>query len=526
MASSKELTILINAKDNASKEITGVNKALSGIASVAKTAALAIGAIAGGFAYALKETTDASNQLNNSLIGLNSVAKAFKQDTDKAKQAAIELSKDGLMSIKDSAAGLKNLLATGFSLPEATKLMYAFKDSAAFNRQGTLEFGQAIEGATQGIKNQNSILVDNAGITKNLSIILKEAGYSQQDLMNVTSDASVRQALYNGLLKEASIFTGDAARMSGTLSGKQAALSTQVFMLKAAIGEGLTPIMSFFVDMGNKTIAVLGGPEGLKAKAELVTAAFFSLVDGIKQTITVLNELVVSMGIFQSGSESMKQRLFDLLEYIDQRTGVITILRTAWNDVATVFTAYLQPAFDRFWAAIQPLMPAIKLLAELVGLVLYGALIAFVKLLEVSVIAAITFLSNAINGASIIIKTFIDYWKMVGDTIKGAVDWIERAISALKKLNVAQGAYNLVSGALGFGGGKAIGGSVSSGTAYMVGEQGPELFVPSSGGSIIPNNKLGGGVTINITGNTLLDSRAAELIGNMLVQKLSLSAKL
>lgn len=50
------------------------------------------------------------------------------------------------------------------------------------------------------------------------------------------------------------------------------------------------------------------------------------------------------------------------------------------------------------------------------------------------------------------------------------------------------------------GGGRAAGGPVSSGTPYMVGERGPELFVPNSSGNIIPNGKGGGHVfNINIT---------------------------
>jgi uncharacterized phage infection (PIP) family protein YhgE len=50
---------------------------------------------------------------------------------------------------------------------------------------------------------------------------------------------------------------------------------------------------------------------------------------------------------------------------------------------------------------------------------------------------------------------------------------------------------------------KAIGGSVQAGQPYMVGERGKELFVPSQSGSIIPNDKLGGGgaVTVNQTVN-------------------------
>ena len=51
--------------------------------------------------------------------------------------------------------------------------------------------------------------------------------------------------------------------------------------------------------------------------------------------------------------------------------------------------------------------------------------------------------------------------------------------------------------------GRAMGGPVAGGTPYLVGERGPELFVPSGSGSIVPNNRLqssgaaSGGVTIN-----------------------------
>jgi len=40
---------------------------------------------------------------------------------------------------------------------------------------------------------------------------------------------------------------------------------------------------------------------------------------------------------------------------------------------------------------------------------------------------------------------------------------------------------------------KAIGGSVQSGRTHLVGERGPELFIPSASGSIVPNNAMGGG---------------------------------
>ena len=55
------------------------------------------------------------------------------------------------------------------------------------------------------------------------------------------------------------------------------------------------------------------------------------------------------------------------------------------------------------------------------------------------------------------------------------------------------------------GGLRANGGPVSANSPYMVGEKGPELFMPGSSGSIVPNNALGGnsggGVIINQTIN-------------------------
>jgi hypothetical protein len=45
-----------------------------------------------------------------------------------------------------------------------------------------------------------------------------------------------------------------------------------------------------------------------------------------------------------------------------------------------------------------------------------------------------------------------------------------------------------------FGGPRALGGPVEAGSAYLVGEQGPELFMPGQSGRIIPNGQTGGTV--------------------------------
>jgi hypothetical protein len=66
-------------------------------------------------------------------------------------------------------------------------------------------------------------------------------------------------------------------------------------------------------------------------------------------------------------------------------------------------------------------------------------------------------------------------------------------------------------------GARAMGGPVASGSPYVVGEKGPELFVPHASGTIVPNNKMGGGsgsgsgsVTVNY--NIAAGVSRAELV--------------
>ena len=76
-------------------------------------------------------------------------------------------------------------------------------------------------------------------------------------------------------------------------------------------------------------------------------------------------------------------------------------------------------------------------------------------------------------------------------------------------------------GGLAFGGGfsllpgRAMGGPVSAGSSYMVGERGPELFTPKHGGNIVPNNALGGGstsvvVNVDASGNSNVQGDQAQ----------------
>jgi len=70
------------------------------------------------------------------------------------------------------------------------------------------------------------------------------------------------------------------------------------------------------------------------------------------------------------------------------------------------------------------------------------------------------------------------------------------ALASNTSFTTAPGVFD--TGAVAYG--RATGGPVSANTPYMVGERGPELFMPSGAGTIIPNHALGGmGGQTNIT---------------------------
>ncbi len=237
-----------------------------------------------------RQSIDSANTLNNSLVGLSSIARAFGQDANRSKREAQGLAADGLMSVADAASGLKNLLAAGFNLDQAVTLMRRFKDSAAFGRQSALSFGQAVSSATEGIKNGNSILVDNAGVTKNLSVILTEAGFKAQDLQRATSDATVRQALFNGILKETTPQLGDAARLSGQLSGQQSRLNSSLERLHATVGTALAPGLT--VLLGSFQRMVDTATELAARHGPAVSAALSTMATGVTNVSGVMSTLL------------------------------------------------------------------------------------------------------------------------------------------------------------------------------------------------------------------------------------------
>ena len=118
--------------------------------------------------------------------------------------------------------------------------------------------------------------------------------------------------------------------------------------------------------------------------------------------------------------------------------------------------------------------------------------------------------------------------KTVEEAFKDMAADIIRQLYRVLVVQQMVGSFNAAtgegSGLAGFFGGmfkpRANGGPVTAGQPYLVGERGPELFVPSSNGGVVANDNMGGGVTVvqNLNISTGVSQTVRAEIRNLMPQ--------
>jgi len=243
-ATLKQLENEIGNVENKSKHASGAIDSMTG--SIAEMIKGAVGF--GAIKAMISESIAAVNDYQSGLMGLASVARYAGQDMQQTLNKSMELTKDGLLSTTEAATAMKNLLSRGFSTDQAITLINRFKDSAAFGRQASLGFGEAIVTATEGLKNENSILVDNAGVTKNVAKMWADWAKAHNTNTNAMTMAQKREAEYNGIIEETAAQQGNAALMADSFQGSQARLNKEIQDSKIALGQALLPAMRVATD--------------------------------------------------------------------------------------------------------------------------------------------------------------------------------------------------------------------------------------------------------------------------------------
>ena len=309
-------------------------------ASLAAAAGVTFSKIAG----AIQTGIEASNAYTAAMQGLESVSSAKNIGADQM-QAALAGVTDAFFDSTAAATAYKNLLSRGYTLDQATNTILRLKDAASFGRQANYTLSEAVTTATEGIKNENSILVDNAGVTKNVAKMWED--YAKKIGVTTTSltQAQKVQAEYEGIMAETAMQAGDLEKLSGTLAGSQAQAAAAGKVAWQNFGDAMSGIAGLATEVQTGVVTALGGiaeaaPEAT-AGLTTATAAMTGLV-AASAGLSTVKKLLSSLSLTGAGMGW----LAGLAAVAGIIAGIVTAVQNARKAAEEAEAAQLQASQD------------------------------------------------------------------------------------------------------------------------------------------------------------------------------------
>jgi hypothetical protein len=347
------------------------------------------------------------------------------------------------------------------------------------------------------------------------------------------------------------------ARLVKSTGDVEAAMKLQGIALDASVGSGksletTSNLIAKAFDGNTSALAKLD--IGLTA-AELKTMSFDEAIAAVTATYegsanaaadTFAGKIDRLKIAFDEGKETVGAFVLDAITpmvtlFVDKVIPTLSTLATdigedlqpVFESLGTFFKDTFLPGLTALWeymnkyvvpifkAGLAPVLEAIKTVFKAVGDLIEDNT-GFFKLLGVGITA---FLLVARPFATFLGTTFKVAWSGVALIINGVSKAIQGVVAginaAIKVVNLLIKGYNIVNNLK--PGSKdlqeipmlATGGLANANSPYIVGERGPELFVPSGNGRVIPNNKLGNGggnIYINVSGAIDQEGTARRIV--------------
>ena len=501
----------------------GFKKTAANLKSIGKSMSLSLTAPLTAFAAASVNAFDtqakAEAQLRTALQGNET---AFKNLTNQAK----ELQEVSLFGDEEIIAQQAYLASLGLTEDKIKDVISASMDLAAGTGQ-TLEFG--VKNLAKTFSGLTGELGESIPALKELTTEQLKAG----EAVNVVADAFRGQAQAaaeagTGGLKQLQNTIGDLMEDIGqmlmpivqdlidkiqigvdkfkSLSDEQKENALQIGLLVAAIGPAIIILGSLATALGT-----------------LSTAFLFMSATAIPAVISALETLYLvflfnPIGAFITAGAALVTGLYFLVDALVDSTDEQIKFNSALED-ATVLTEQQAKNLDNI------MVPFVKGTEEATQRAKVFA-IELDKVAQVTSIDAPDGLVGGLKETTHILKDVEGTMSNLGATAVGVFDRIvdrvlqfrgsftqvleEIGIMIAKmilKMTIMAAIMSVISGGgaagkLGFTfaeafnmqlgiGGRASGGSVVAGQPYIVGERGPEMFMPGQSGTIIPNNNLG-----------------------------------
>jgi hypothetical protein len=439
----------------------------------------------------------------------------------------------------------KRMKAFGFeteNVVDITKRIADIAGTAGADIDGVALAIGKVQAKNKFMQEENIMLLEKGiNVTKDLEEITGLTGEALADAMSkgeIGADKFV-EAIVKATSKNGQFFEG-ASKQSDTLDGKFSTLIDGVETLAQRIGQKLEPALKGALDVAIDLVTNIN---------QAIAAGSITDVDKKalqKQAQSIVQEQAGRFpgGPFGMGEVSVS---FQGQEFKGQPASVTSQITNALinAEVAKRLKEQLavQKELEKSTKTITNNNKENKVVVENIGLTFTEGLVPSTDFLNENLDLSGIFLNKINNGtdelsesfntiktdAELLKEQFAEIGKTIGsqitDALVGAINGTkslgESAKAILNDLAnslLRMGINSMLGGIFGGTGigsflGFANGGRPPVGRPSIVGEKGPELFVPSSAGTIIPNNKIGGmsGPT-NIVVN--VDASGSSVEGN------------
>lgn len=233
----------------------------------------------------------------NSMMTVNKVAQNTGTTLNEVQNIINKSNEFKLMNESDLNASIKNLLLYGYTAEQAIDILKRLQDSAVGNRQECYSLSEAVRVTTEGIRMENSVTSDAAGVQKNIAKMYEEHAEKLGKTTDSLTQAEKAQAVYNGIMEETAPIVGSAAQIAGEYEGQQAQANAEMLKTKQLLGESLIPTYNELSKVQKNILSGLNNmiKDNKSATAGIVTLTTTLLattvaVMSVKKAVTAFSE--------------------------------------------------------------------------------------------------------------------------------------------------------------------------------------------------------------------------------------------
>ena len=236
----------------------------------------------------------------DALYGLMTTVDTVKGTITDAMTEVRDITADGLLSEEDAMVAMRNLTAYGYSVQEASEMIKAMTLSAEANRKEMYTVSEAVERATQGIKQESSMMMKVAGNMETASSAYERYAASVGKTASELTQAERRQAIYNSTIEAGQKYSSQASAYQNTYSASTQRLANSLENLKASFGQAYAPMatvinnLASFVVANKEVVVVLGTFVGVVVGAGGIVWAIAKLIPMISSAIAWFSGLNVA----------------------------------------------------------------------------------------------------------------------------------------------------------------------------------------------------------------------------------------